>query len=46
MYIFSDTDPAYLDNLRYFVSEAVAVGDRCDYVFVIQVNRSCRVTGL
>lgn len=35
MYVFSNTDPQYLDNLRYFVREGVAQDDGCDYVFIV-----------
>ena len=38
MYIFSNTDPQYLNNLKFFVHEGVHDGDGCEYIFVI--NRS------
>lgn len=38
MYIFSNTDPQYLNNLKYFVREGVHAGDGCEYLFV--VNKS------
>jgi hypothetical protein len=36
IYIFSNTDPEYLDNLRFFVHFGVADGDGCDYIIVVQ----------
>lgn len=42
IYIYSDTDPEYAANMQYFIDNAVKLGDRCDYVFVVQV-RSCLV---
>ena len=38
MYIFSNTDPLYLDNLKFFLREGVHANDGCEYIFV--VNRS------
>lgn len=38
MYIFSNTDPQYLNNLKFFLREGVQAGDGCEYIFVI--NRS------
>lgn len=38
MYIFSNTDPLYLDNLKFFLREGVHADDGCEYIFV--VNRS------
>jgi hypothetical protein len=38
MYIFSNTDPQYLNNLKFFLREGVHPGDGCEYIFV--VNRS------
>jgi hypothetical protein len=38
MYIFSNTDPMYLGNLKHFLREGVHADDGCDYIFV--VNRS------
>ena len=38
-YIFSDTDPQYAENLRFFLKEGIyAFDDDCDYKIVIQVN--------
>lgn len=36
LYIFANTDPQFLDNLRYFVSEAARDDKYCEFVFVIQ----------
>ena len=38
MYVFSNTDPQYLDNLKFFLREGVHAADGCDYLFI--VNRS------
>lgn len=35
MYIFSNTDPQYLNNLKFFLREGVHAGDGCEYIFVI-----------
>ena len=39
MYIFAATDPEFLDNLRYFIEEAVMQDTRCDYAIVVQRYR-------
>eukprot|EP01023_Acetabularia_acetabulum_P067271 TRINITY_DN9240_c0_g1_i4.p1 TRINITY_DN9240_c0_g1~~TRINITY_DN9240_c0_g1_i4.p1 ORF type:complete len:416 (-),score=42.65 TRINITY_DN9240_c0_g1_i4:643-1866(-) len=36
MYVFSNTDPEYAENLNFFVREAVRPDDGIDYIFVIQ----------
>lgn len=38
LYIFSNTDPQYINNLNFFLREGVHPGDGCEYIFVI--NRS------
>jgi hypothetical protein len=38
MYVFSNTDPQYLENLRFFLREGVYAADGCEYLFI--VNRS------
>ena len=38
-YIFSDTDPEYAENLRFFIREGItALDDECDYKIVVQVS--------
>ena len=39
MYIFAATDPEFLDNLRFFISEAVEQDTLCEYVIVVQRYR-------
>ena len=39
MYIFSDSDPEAINNLRYFVRHAVREGDGCEYVIVVQQGK-------
>ena len=38
LYVFSATDAAYLDNLRFFVSHAVHSTDPADYVIILQLD--------
>jgi hypothetical protein len=38
LYIFSNTDPQYLNNLKFFLREGVHANDRCEYVFVVNQN--------
>jgi hypothetical protein len=38
VYIFSNTDPEYANNLRFFLKHGVAADDGCDYVVVIQTG--------
>lgn len=35
VYIFSNTDPENLNNLKFFLGEGVNEGDGCEYLFVI-----------
>lgn len=35
MYIFSNTDPEYLNNLKFFLREGVHPADGCEYLFVV-----------
>ena len=39
MYIFSDSDPEAVNNLRYFVQHGVHEGDGCEYVIVVQQGK-------
>eukprot|EP00195_Chlamydomonas_chlamydogama_P010072 CAMPEP_0202914022 /NCGR_PEP_ID=MMETSP1392-20130828/62019_1 /ASSEMBLY_ACC=CAM_ASM_000868 /TAXON_ID=225041 /ORGANISM="Chlamydomonas chlamydogama, Strain SAG 11-48b" /LENGTH=431 /DNA_ID=CAMNT_0049605511 /DNA_START=282 /DNA_END=1577 /DNA_ORIENTATION=- len=36
MYIFAASDPEFLDNLRFFIKEAVQQDKLCDYLIVVQ----------
>eukprot|EP01025_Chloroclados_australasicus_P067784 TRINITY_DN939_c1_g1_i1.p2 TRINITY_DN939_c1_g1~~TRINITY_DN939_c1_g1_i1.p2 ORF type:complete len:416 (-),score=23.99 TRINITY_DN939_c1_g1_i1:2601-3848(-) len=36
MYVFSNTDPVYEQNLQFFIREGMQEDDGCDYVIVIQ----------
>lgn len=36
VYIFSNTDPEYIENLRFFAQFGMQQGDGCDYVVVVQ----------
>jgi hypothetical protein len=38
MYVFSNTDPEYLENLKFFLREGVHPSDGCEYLFI--VNRA------
>ncbi|GMH41199.1 hypothetical protein BSKO_09109 [Bryopsis sp. KO-2023] len=38
LYIFSNTDPEYINNLRFFVREGMRPDDGCDYYIVIQTD--------
>ena len=43
MYLFAASDPEFVDNLRFFISEVAAQGpgdqERCDYVYILQDYR-------
>ena len=36
IYIFADSNPEYLNNLKHFVSQGVRPHDGADYIFVVQ----------
>ena len=36
LYVFSPTDPEYINNLRFFTEFGMAEGDGCDYVIIVQ----------
>ena len=36
LYTYSNTDPEYEGNLRYFVKHGVAADDGCEYVIIVQ----------
>lgn len=38
IYIFSNTDPEYLENLRFFIKFGMQPDDGCDYLIVVQGN--------
>ena len=42
-YIFSDTDPEYVNNLKFFVRWGVRDNDGADYIFVLQLADRHRV---
>ena len=44
VYIFSNTDPEYANNMRFFLKNGVADGDGCEYVIVIQTGEGSKVT--
>lgn len=44
VYIFSNTDPEYANNLRFFLKHGVAEGDGCEYVVVIQTGEGSKVS--
>ena len=46
LYIFSNTDSEYENNLLFFLKHAVREGDGCDYVIVIQTGGKSKVTVL
>ena len=35
LYIFSNTDPEYIDNLRFYVRTGIQEGDGCHHVIVV-----------
>jgi hypothetical protein len=35
MYVFSNSDQMYLENLRFFLREGVQAADGCEYLFII-----------
>ena len=36
VHIFADTDPEYLENLKFFVEWGIPVEDQSDYIIVVQ----------
>jgi hypothetical protein len=43
LYIFSNTDKEYINNLRFFISNGIREGDGCDYIIVINVGEGSPV---
>jgi hypothetical protein len=43
IYAFSYSDPQYLENLRYFISEAVVNDTVADHVIIVQEGPSLKV---
>ena len=43
VYIFSNTDPEYIANLRFFARHGMAAGDGCEYVVVVQEDEGAEV---
>lgn len=39
VYVYSNTDPEYQANLKYFLKTGVRADDGCDYVVIIQEVR-------
>ena len=47
LYVFANTDPQFLENLKYFVAEAVERDPGvCDYVIALQRSHGLLVCGL
>lgn len=42
IYIFSNTDPEYIENLRFFAQFGMKEGDGCDYIIVVQEDETVR----
>jgi len=38
MYVFSDTDKEYFNNLRFFIKHAIRPNDNCQYIIILQVG--------
>lgn len=38
IYVHSDTDAEYRNNLQFFIEHAIREEDRCDYVIIVQVR--------
>lgn len=43
LYVFSYTDPEFLNNLRYFIKQAINPNDHCDYVISVQLGKNMKV---
>lgn len=43
VHIFADTDPEYLENLKFFVEWGIPVQDQADYVIVVQSTEPATV---
>ena len=43
IHIFADTDPEYLENLKFFVQWGIPPQDQSDYVIVVQSTESATV---
>jgi hypothetical protein len=35
LYVYSNTDPEYVNNLKFFLREGVHAEDGCDYLFIV-----------
>lgn len=44
LYIFSNTDGEYENNLRFFLRHGVEAGDGCDYVVIIQTGGTSKAS--
>ena len=38
MFVFADTDPQYLENLKFFVRHGVSEERAVDYIIIVQTN--------
>lgn len=43
VYVFSNTDPEYINNLRFFLREGVNQNDGCEYLIVVNDSKSLNV---
>ena len=43
VHVFSDSDPQYLENLKFFVRYGVSQDCAVDYVIIVQTNSSALV---
>ncbi len=46
IYIFSNTDPEYIENLRFFAQFGMKEGDGCEYVVVVQEDEKASAAPL
>lgn len=44
IYVFSNTDVEYANNLRFFLQFGVAADDGCDYIVIIQTGEGLEVS--
>lgn len=46
VYIFSNTDPEYIENLSFFAEYGMEEGDGCEYIVIVQDDKDKTVRGL
>ena len=46
VYLYSISDPVYLNNLNYFIRRGVAANDGCEYIIVVQGDAQGQVGDL